>query len=41
MTIQPIEHAQLIGYKDLFDTFVSLYKNKNYQIKLFYLAEEV
>jgi len=34
MTIQPIEHAQLIGYKDLFDTFVSLYKKQKLPNKI-------
>ena len=34
MTIQPIEHAQLKGYKDLFGTFVSLYKKQKLPNKI-------
>ena len=34
MTIQPIEHAQLKGYKDLFATFVSLYKKQKLPNKI-------
>ena len=34
MTIQPIEHAQLKGYKDLFGTFISLYKKQKLPNKI-------
>lgn len=34
MTIQPIEHTQLKGYKDLFATFVSLYKKQKLPNKI-------
>ena len=34
MIIQPIKHVQLKGYKDLFDTFVSLYKKQKLPNKI-------